>query len=69
MTKQVKEQVVDRSVTISNCTIGGVSDNTLEAVMKLADALIANSEAIKQVATSIRGNPIETGILIQQTND
>ena len=56
----------DNSVTIQYCNIGGVTENTLEAVSKLADACIVNSEAIKAIAQSIRGNPIETGISIQQ---
>lgn len=63
-----KDVTVDKSINLTGCTIGGVSENTLEAVSKLADVLIANAEAVKQLSASIKSE-IHTGIYIGQERD
>lgn len=63
-----KAVTVDKSINLTECTVGGVSKNTLEAVSKLADVLIANAEAVKQLSVSIKSE-IHTGIYIGQARD
>lgn len=66
--KDKEPQVVNNAphnVSLNHCNItGGVNPQTAEAMSKMADAVIANAEAIKYIAQMSKGNSFETGIRI-----
>lgn len=68
MAKKETPATVDKRITVSHCNIGGVSEHTAETVSKLADVLIANADAVKLLANSIKSE-FDTGLYIGQAHD